>query len=99
VTQQRFLNGRFLRAYGGLGAKPPALGDFSIKITHFYAYLGQNSYFKAIIHQVKAFERHICHIGFGVLIPKTFRWLHHWIRRFMMPYIMYDILIFETSVV
>jgi len=28
-----------------------ALGDFcniSIKITHFYAYFGQNSYFKAI---------------------------------------------------
>jgi len=25
------------------GGKPPALGNFSIKITHFYAYFGQNS--------------------------------------------------------
>jgi len=37
-----------------------ALGDFcnfSIKITHFYAYFGQNSYFKATTHQLKAFEK------------------------------------------
>jgi len=35
-----------------------ALGDFcnfSVKITHFYAHFGQNSYFKAITHQLKAF--------------------------------------------
>jgi len=40
------------------GAKSPALGDFCnflIKTTHFYAYFGQNSYFKAITHQLKAF--------------------------------------------
>jgi len=44
----------------GLGAKPPASGDicnFSIKITHCYAYFGQNSYFKAITHQLKAFKK------------------------------------------
>jgi len=37
-----------------------ALGDFcnfSIKITHFYAYFRQNSYFKAITHQLKAIEK------------------------------------------
>jgi len=40
-------------------AKHPVLGDFYnfiIKITHFYAYYGQNSYFKAILHQLKAFK-------------------------------------------
>jgi len=34
-----------------------ALGEFckfSIKIMHFYAYFCQNSYFKAITHQLKA---------------------------------------------
>jgi len=34
---------------GGLGAEPPALGDFNnflIKITCFYAYLGLNFSFK-----------------------------------------------------
>jgi len=36
--------------------EPSALGDFSIKLTHFYAYFGQNSCFKAIIHQLKAFK-------------------------------------------
>jgi len=30
--------------------------DFSIKIMHFYAYFGQNSYFKAITHKLKAFK-------------------------------------------
>jgi len=30
--------------------------NFSIKITHFYAYFGQNNYFKAITYQLKAFE-------------------------------------------
>jgi len=33
----------------GLGGDPSALGDFCnvlIKITQFYAYFGQNSYFK-----------------------------------------------------
>jgi len=29
---------------------------FSIKITHFNAYFGQNSYFKAITRQLKAFK-------------------------------------------
>jgi len=36
-----------------------ALGDFCnfvIKITYFYAYFGQNRYFKAITHQIKAFK-------------------------------------------
>jgi len=36
-----------------------ALGDFckfSMKITHFYAYFNQNSYFKAITHQLIAFK-------------------------------------------
>jgi len=31
--------------------------NFSIKITQFYAYFGQNSYFKAITHQLKTFEK------------------------------------------
>jgi len=47
------------RRQGDLGAEPPALGDFcnfSIKITYFYAYFGQNSYFKAITYQLKAFK-------------------------------------------
>jgi len=47
------------RRQGGLGAETPSLGDFynfSIKITNFYAYFGQNSYFKAIMHQLKAFK-------------------------------------------
>jgi len=44
-----------------LGAKPrpSVLGNFckfSLKITHFYAYFGQNSYFKAKTHQLKAFK-------------------------------------------
>jgi len=49
-----------LEAIWGLGAKPPALGDFSnflLKITHYYAYFVQNSYFKAIAHQLKALEK------------------------------------------
>jgi len=29
---------------------------FFNKITHFYAYFDQNSYFKAITHQLKAFK-------------------------------------------
>jgi len=33
-----------------------ALGNFSIKITHFYAYFGQNNYFNAKTHQLKAFK-------------------------------------------
>jgi len=40
--------------------KLPSLGDFcnfSIKITHFYAHVGPNSYFKAITHQLKAFKK------------------------------------------
>jgi len=44
------------RRQEGVGAKPLALGDFSIQITHFYAYFGQNNYFKAITHQLKAFK-------------------------------------------
>jgi len=44
----------------GLGALHQALGNFcnfSIKITHIFAYFGQNNYFKAITHQLKAFEK------------------------------------------
>jgi len=33
-----------------------ALGNFSIKITHFYAYFDQKSYFKEITRQLKAFK-------------------------------------------
>jgi len=43
----------------GSGGRAPALGDFcnfSIKITHFYADFGQNSYFKAVTYQLKAFK-------------------------------------------
>jgi len=54
------------RPYGGLRLrlevwdKDSVLSDFynfSIKITHFYAYFGQNNYLKAITHQLKAFEK------------------------------------------
>jgi len=31
--------------------------NFSIKITYFYAYFGQNGYFEAKTHQLKAFEK------------------------------------------
>jgi len=44
---------------GCLEAEPPALVElynFSINITQFYAYFGQNSYSKAITHQFKAFK-------------------------------------------
>jgi len=44
---------------GGLRAEAPTLGDFcnfSVKITYFYACFGQNSYFKAITHQLKAIK-------------------------------------------
>jgi len=44
---------------GCSGALPPSLGDFcnySIKITHFYTYFGQNSYFKAITRQLKGLK-------------------------------------------
>jgi len=40
-------------------AQAETLGDFcnfSIKITNFYADFGQNSYFKAITYQLKAFK-------------------------------------------
>jgi len=50
-----------LRAWG---AKLPALGNFcnfSIKINHFYINFSQNSYFKAITHQLKAFEKQSKH--------------------------------------
>jgi len=30
--------------------------NFSIKITHFYVYFGQNNYFKAITYQLKGFK-------------------------------------------
>jgi len=39
---------------------PPALGDFCnflIKITYFLYTFRQNSYFKAVTHQLKAFEK------------------------------------------
>jgi len=42
----------------GSGGKT-ALDDFcnfSMKIAHFYAYFGQNSYFKAITHQLQVFK-------------------------------------------
>jgi len=41
------------------GAKSPALGDFCnfpIKITLFYAYFGQITYFKVVSHQFKSFK-------------------------------------------
>jgi len=47
------------RRQRGLGVESPALGEFcnfSIKLTHFYAYIGQNSYFKAITQQIKTFK-------------------------------------------
>jgi len=40
-----------------LGAEPPALGiflQFFNKNNAFYAYFGQNSYFKTVIHQLKS---------------------------------------------
>jgi len=40
----------------GCGNGAPALGHFLIKIMYFYAYFGQNRYFKAITHQFKAFK-------------------------------------------
>jgi len=51
------------------GAKPPALGNFSIKITYFYAYFCQNSYFKAISHQLKAFK-----ISLNVPVQNMDKW-------------------------
>jgi len=41
------------------GNGDPVLGDFCnflIKITYFYAYFGQDRYFKAITYQLKAFK-------------------------------------------
>jgi len=42
----------------GLEAELSDTGRFLhfFKITHFYAYFGQNSYFKAITHQLKEFK-------------------------------------------
>jgi len=50
-----------LQRQGGLEAEAQPLGDFcnfSIKIpvTQFYAYFGQNSYFKVITHQLKGIQ-------------------------------------------
>jgi len=41
---------------GGGGGAPSAgqFCNFLIKITHFYAFFGQNSYLKIITHQLKA---------------------------------------------
>jgi len=59
------VGGGLPEAIEGLGILPPeakgsaALGDFcnfSIKKNIFNAYFGQNRYFKAIIHQLKAFK-------------------------------------------
>jgi len=53
--RQRF----FMGEGGGGGWASQTLGNFcnfSIMITQFYAYFGQNSCFKAIIHQLKAFK-------------------------------------------
>jgi len=36
----------------GLGAKPPALGDFSLQFFN-----KNNAFFEAITHQLKAFEK------------------------------------------
>jgi len=50
-------------AGGLMGVKPPALDAFciffffSIKITHFYAYFGQNIDFEVITLSIKAFEK------------------------------------------
>jgi len=47
------------RRQGGLDSVTPAFDDFcnfSIKIMHFYTKFGQNSYFKVITHQLKAFK-------------------------------------------
>jgi len=55
VAYPRFFN----EGLAGSGNKALALGDlynFSIKITHIYAYFSQNSYFKATTHQLKAFK-------------------------------------------
>jgi len=50
-----------LRRQGDLGGEVASAGRFlqffSIKITYFYEYFGHNSYFKAITHQLKAFEK------------------------------------------
>jgi len=57
---RNFQWGQFGKARG-MGAKPPALGNFcnfSIKITQLYAYFGQNRFFKTITYQLKAFENH-----------------------------------------
>jgi len=35
--------------------------QFSIKIKHFYAYFGQNSYFKAAAHQFKTYKKQSKH--------------------------------------
>jgi len=51
--------GGFGSGLGAEGAELSVLGDFCnflTKLTHFYAYFGQNSYFKVIIHQLKAFK-------------------------------------------
>jgi len=41
---------------GGAPSRWAIFAIFSIKITHFNAYFGHNSYFKAIIHQIKGFK-------------------------------------------
>jgi len=43
---------------GGGGLSPQLWAIFAIfkKLMHFYAYFGQNSYFKAIIHQLKVLK-------------------------------------------
>jgi len=59
----------FWQGFGGGVVKPDAIGARGMeasagrflqflnkKKTHFYAYFGQNSYFKAITHQLKALK-------------------------------------------
>jgi len=52
------------QAAGRQGVPPPALGDFcsfSTKLTRFNTHFGQNSFFKAISYQLKAFKKQSKH--------------------------------------
>jgi len=51
---------RFLNGGGLVGVWERC--NFSIKITHFYAYFGPNSHFKAISYQLKAFKTSLLNI-------------------------------------
>jgi len=72
---------------GGLGG----FLQFFNKNTHFYAYFGQTSSFKAITHQLKAFEKmkyKFCSIRINVTNyhvtfepPNPLSWLRHWVQQ------------------